>query len=115
MTRFPHRRDEQHGLRAPGAAVRLQCRGVPGRGGDPPAGGHHVQDEALRTHGKVLLLLIPLFCLLLHLLNIKASDLKELPPSPFLPGGLGLVRPDGFPAFQVEILKSGELLFTAIQ
>jgi hypothetical protein len=32
----------------------------------------------------------------------QAGDLKDLPPSPFLPGGLGLVRPDGFPAFQVK-------------
>ena len=32
---------------------------------------------------------------------LQASDLKDLPPSPFLPGGLGLVRPEGFPNFQV--------------
>ena len=102
MARFRQRHDEQHGLRAPRTPVCLQRRGLPGWGGDPLAGGHHVQDEALRTDGKILLLLIPPFCLLLHLLNIKASDLKELPPSPFLPGGLGLVRPDGFPAFQVK-------------
>ena len=32
----------------------------------------------------------------------QASDLKDLPPSPFLPAGLGLVRPDGFPNFQMQ-------------
>ena len=36
-----------------------------------------------------------------NLTSLKASDLKDLPPSPFLPGGLGLVRPEGFPNFQV--------------
>jgi len=34
--------------------------------------------------------------------GFTASDLKDLPPSPFLPGGLGLVRPDGFPNFQMQ-------------
>lgn len=34
--------------------------------------------------------------------GLTAGDLKDLPPSPFLPGGLGLVRPDGFPAFQLQ-------------
>jgi len=33
--------------------------------------------------------------------GLTASDLKDLPPSPFLPGGLGLVRPEGFPNFQL--------------
>ena len=33
--------------------------------------------------------------------SFQASDLKDLQPSPFLPGGLGLVRPEGFPNFQV--------------
>ena len=37
---------------------------------------------------------------------LQASDLKDLPPSPFLPGGLGLVRPEGFPNFQVLHFKS---------
>ena len=35
-------------------------------------------------------------------ISLQASDLKDLPPSPFLPGGLGLVRPDGFPNFQMQ-------------
>ena len=42
--------------------------------------------------------MMPMF--LFHTPCLQASDLKDLPPmSPFLPAGLGLVRPEGVPGF----------------
>ena len=92
---------EQHGLCASGLPLCVLQQCVECSHSDPSARGHHVPHASLWINGKST------FCLILpveadtNLTSLQASDLKDLPPSPFLPGGLGLVRPEGFPNFQV--------------